>query len=151
MTDFEEVSSKVECVKIAMNQDKNGFVLKLSLHPNDTPEDLLRDPVGTRYLAVLVRIDAHEQPVAAPATEEGLKAIKIAGTMCSDYTFQEWMVRKGYAEDMTEVSVAAGMRKILRVASRKELKVDAKARQRLLDLRGEFVEAMRQGQQHRRE
>ena len=86
--EIEALSSRFEAVKIAMTQDKNGLVLKLSIHPNDAPEDMMRDPVGTRYLIVAVRIDDEDEPVASPSTREASMVVKIAGTLSRDERFQ---------------------------------------------------------------
>ena len=45
-----------EAKKIALKQDSNGFVLTLAVHPDEAPEELLRDFVGARYVVVMVRI-----------------------------------------------------------------------------------------------
>ena len=52
-----------EGVKVALKQDKTGYVLALSIHPDDVPTDLLRDFVGARYGVAMVRIDGNEQPM----------------------------------------------------------------------------------------
>ena len=44
-----------EGIKVALKQDKTGYVLTLSMHPDDIPESLLRDFVGARYQVVMVR------------------------------------------------------------------------------------------------
>lgn len=145
MSEIREIASHFEAVKIAMTQDKNGFILKLSLHPNDTPEDVLRDPVGTRYTIALVRMNDQSEPVASPSTDDGIRAIKLAGTLCTDPDFQMWMVGKGYCVELTEDAVADGLRTYLGVASRKELKTDADARSALGRLRDDFVAEYRGG------
>lgn len=145
MTDFEEMSSKFEAVKIAMNQDKNGHILKLSIHPNDTPEDIMRDPVGSRYLVVLVRMNDEGEPVASQSTEDGKKAVALAGALCGDENFQTWLVSTGDADEMSEMAATIALRKLLNITSRKELKVDAAARKRLLGIRDEFSHALRSG------
>mgnify|MGYP003658701148 CR=1 FL=1 len=52
-----------EAVKMAIKQDKNGYALTLSVHPDMIPEGLLRDFVGSRYQVVMVRINENEQPM----------------------------------------------------------------------------------------
>ena len=39
-----------EAVKTSMMQDKNGTNIKLTIHPNDVPEQLHKDWVGSRYV-----------------------------------------------------------------------------------------------------
>ena len=51
-----------EARKIALKQDRTGYVLTLSLHPDEIPEELLRDFVGARYACALVRIQDDESP-----------------------------------------------------------------------------------------
>ena len=52
-----------EAVKIAMRQDKNGHVLVLSIHPNDIPNELFSDWLGSRYYVSLVKLNDDETPV----------------------------------------------------------------------------------------
>lgn len=145
MTDIREAHTQVEAVKIAMQQDKNGHVLKLSIHPSDTPESIMRDPVGTRYMVVLVRMDDEGNVVASQTDEEGRKAIKLAGTLCADENFQQWLIKVGEISDMTEVAASTWLRGYLRVTSRRELKTDAEARKRLQVVRDEFIAALNAG------
>lgn len=137
--DYEDVSTKVECIKIAMNQDKTGYILKLSLNPADAPEELLRDLVGTRYLAVFVRLDGQDKPVASEITEEGKRAVALAGTLCGDEMFQEWLCISGETDKYSEEAASVAMRRLLGVASRAELKTNAGARQKLKEIRDNFV------------
>lgn len=143
MEDIRDIHTQFEGVKVAMTQDKNGHILKLAIHPNDTPESIMRDPVGTRYMVVLVRLDDQGKPVAAPIDEEGKKAVMISGALCSDPNFQEWLVESGLADDMSEVAASTWLRKRLGITSRKELKTDKLARDRLTDVRSEFITWLR--------
>lgn len=145
MSEIEGMSSNMECVKIALNQDKTGFILKLSIHPNDVPEDLLRDPVGTRYLAVLVRVDDQDQPVPSKTKSDGDQAIRIAGTLCADARFQQWLVFMHHIDIATEEAAVEYVRRRLGVRSRSELRSNADGRQRLLALRDEFLANLRRG------
>ena len=45
-----------ECVKVALKQDRTGFILTLSVHPDEIPEELMRDFVGARYMLSLIHI-----------------------------------------------------------------------------------------------
>lgn len=137
--DVRGVAINFEAVKIAFTQDKNGFVLKLSLHPNDAPESVMMDALGTRYMVALVRLSDDGIPVASPSDEEGKRAVALAGTLCSDEFFQEYLCIKGDAEEYSEIAASIALRRLLGVTSRKELKTDAKARQKLLGIRDEFV------------
>lgn len=143
MTDFHDLSSQFECVQIAMVKDKNGYVLKLAVHPTDAPEDLLRDPVGTRYLAVLVRLGDQDQPVASPQKEAGLQAVRIAATMCGDVRFQQWLAMSGSIDAVNEEAATQFLRDYCGIKSRSELKTNGKARDQLFALRDEFTNHLR--------
>ena len=52
-----------ETVKVALKQDATGFVLTLKIHPDEIPEELMRDFVGARYMIAMVRLNDDEQPV----------------------------------------------------------------------------------------
>lgn len=145
MNDVREAHTQFEAVKIAMTQDRNGHVLKVSIHPSDTPESVMRDPVGTRYMIVLVRIGDEGQPVAAPVDEEGRKAVALAATMCGDKNFQSWLAVSGEIDDANEEAATVWLRKYLKITSRKELRVDKQARDMLNGLRGEFIAALKSG------
>ena len=80
-----------EGVKVALKQDKTGYVLTLSMHPDDIPEDLLRDFVGARYQVVMVRIDSNEKPMNPQEEFAGDRALRIAGMLCRDTRFWEFL------------------------------------------------------------
>lgn len=143
MSDLAEISSKIECRKIAMRQTDKGHVISLLVHPDDMPENLFRDPVGQRYMAVLVRLNDQDEPVADPQTEEGIKAVTAAGALCADPRFQGWLVINDIAEEASEEAAAAALRIECRVTSRKEFRVNQEARQRFFALRDQFVADLR--------
>ena len=45
-----------EAIKIAMRQDRSGFILTLNVHPDEAPSEMLKDFVGARYQVVMVRL-----------------------------------------------------------------------------------------------
>jgi len=74
-----------EARKVALKQDRTGFVLTLSLHPDEAPEELIRDFVGTRYACAVVRINDDES-----ATEYNNR-VKKAGMLCKNPDFQVFL------------------------------------------------------------
>lgn len=74
-----------EARKIALKQDRSGFVLTLVLHPDEIPEDLIRDYVGTRYACAFVRINDDETPV------EHNNRVQQAGMLCKNTAFQQFL------------------------------------------------------------
>ena len=74
-----------EARKVALKQDRTGFVLTLCLHPDEIPEELLRDFVGARYACALVRIQDDETPT------QYKNRVQHAGMLCRTEAFQEWL------------------------------------------------------------
>lgn len=74
-----------EAVKVALKQDKTGFVLTLNIHPDEIPEELLRDFVGARYGVAMVRILEDESVV------DYKNRVKQAGILCKSSEFQYWL------------------------------------------------------------
>ena len=107
-----------EARKIALKQDRTGFILTLALHPDEAPEEILRDFVGARYACALVRIQDDESP-----TQYSNRVAK-AGMLCRDPDFQEFLLCDN------ETDAAHLLCKRCGIESRTELhgKVDAKAK-----------------------
>jgi hypothetical protein len=74
-----------ECVKVALKQDRTGFILTVSIHPDEIPEELVRDFVGSRYGVAMVRINDDE--TAIPYDNR----VKKAGMLCRLRIFQKWL------------------------------------------------------------
>ena len=74
-----------EARKVALKQDRTGYVLTLSLHPDEIPDELLRDFVGARYGCALVRINDDETPVSYN------NRVQKAAILCKDEKFQKFM------------------------------------------------------------
>lgn len=85
-----------EARKVALKQDRTGFVLTLSLHPDEIPEELLRDFVGARYACALVRIQDDESPT--PYNNR----VQKAAMLCKQEAFQAFM---GVDNEMDAASV----------------------------------------------
>lgn len=74
-----------EARKVSLKQDRTGYVLTLSLHPDEIPEELLRDFVGTRYACAIVRIQDDETPTAYN------NRVQKAGMLCRQENFQTFL------------------------------------------------------------
>jgi len=121
-----------EAIKMALKQDKTGYVLTLSMHPDEIPEDLLRDFVGARYQVVMVRLNSDEQPLDRDREYEGDKAVRLAGLLCREKEFWEFLNDQGQIFDATEKEATEWLREYCNVQSRAELKTNPEAR-KLLD------------------
>lgn len=85
-TSTEKRVTTFEATKLPAKQTNGGWVLSLVIHPNDVPEDVLKDPVGTRYMVVV-------SPFAdeSPDFEIGTKAFRRLGAVCRDRGYQSWI------------------------------------------------------------
>ena len=119
-----------EGVKVALKQDKTGYVLALSIHPDDVPTDLLRDFVGARYGVAMVRIDGNEQPMNREE-HDGDKSIRIAGLLCRDPDFWRYLYSNTQIMQENEKEATQWLRDYLNVQSRSELKTNLAARELL--------------------
>lgn len=127
-----------EGVKVALKQDKTGYVLALSMHPDDIPEPLLRDWVGARYQVVMVRLDSNEQPMDRQEQFQGDRYIKIAAMLCNEEMFAKYLVEKGLIFDADLLLAKDWLRSELGVYSRSELKHNREAQIKLDVILGEY-------------
>ena len=127
-----------EGVKVALKQDKTGYVLAVSIHPDDVPVELLRDFVGSRYQVVMVRMDGSEQPMNREEEFGADRSIRIAGMLCRDPQFWKYLYDDTQIMQATEKEATDWLRDFLNIQSRTELKTNEEARQHLDKLHKEF-------------
>lgn len=89
-----------EARKAHLKQDKNGHVLSLVIHPDESPEQLWRDLVGQPYMVVMAPI---EDAAPDPQDIEGRKALSSMRASCKDPAFQSWLGAKTEDEAVTTV------------------------------------------------
>lgn len=121
-----------EAVKVALKQDKTGYILTLCLHPDEIPEELMRDFVGSRYGVVMVRINDSEEPLDREEEFGGAKAVRLAGILCKEPDFWEFLYDDLQIMERNEKEASDWLRNFLNLGSRSELKTNPEARQ-LLD------------------
>ena len=127
-----------EGVKVALKQDKTGYVLTLSMHPDDIPEELLRDFVGARYQVVMVRLDSNEKPMDPQEEFAGDRAIRIAGMLCRDPKFWEFLYARSDIPTKDYESATQWLRFYLDLESRSQLKTNVEAQSQLDKLYREY-------------
>jgi hypothetical protein len=115
-----------EARKVALKQDRTGFVLTLSIHPDEIPMELLRDFVGARYACGLIRLQDDETHT------EYNNRVQKAGMLCKQERFQEFLDAHGEMSCATELCARLG------IASRSELNGNAKAQEKFDALVKEF-------------
>jgi hypothetical protein len=130
-------TSQFEAVKMAMKQDRTGYVLTLSVHPDEVPDEILRDFVGARYQVVMVRLNGNDQPMIREQ-EYAPDPVKIAGILCRDVDFHRFLVEIGNIAEANEKSTIDWMRNELGIASRTELKTKTDAARHLFTINEEF-------------
>lgn len=113
-----------ECRKVALKQDRTGYVLTVVIHPDEIPEELLRDFVGSRYGVAMVRISDDES--AVPYTNRVMQA----GMLCRTREFQFWLKECGHAERVSENDAINALYKLCEVTSRTELNGNTEAQQK---------------------
>jgi hypothetical protein len=123
---------------MALKQNKDGYVLTMSVHPDEVPDALLRDFVGARYQVVMVRLGDNEEPIDRRVFD-GDKAVRLAGVLCREKEFWSFLVEQGEVFDPSEDEVTEWLRDYLGIKSRSELKVNEDARSRLSLLNKEYL------------
>lgn len=127
-----------EAIKTGLKQSKDGYMLTLAVHPDDLPDDLMRDFVGSRYVVVMVRLGDNEQPMNREHEFPGDHAVKMAGILCRDPEFWEWLHQKEWLYEKNEKACAEWISSYLDIESRKELKTNEEARHLFNQLRTSF-------------
>ena len=127
-----------EALKVALKQDKTGYVLTLCMHPDEIPTSLLRDFVGARYQVVMVRLDDHQNPMEPRDDSGGERAVKIAGILCREKRFWEYLHNDSQIFTPTEKEATNWLREALNIKSRAELKTNQAARDLLDKINKEY-------------
>jgi len=113
-------------------------MLSLAVHPDELHNDLMRDFVGSRYVVVMVRLGDDEQPMNQENEFPGDHAVKLAGILCRDPEFWDWLHQKEWLMEKNEKACASWIASYLDIESRKELKTNEEARHLFNQLRTSF-------------
>ena len=132
-------TSQFEGKKIALKQTKDGYAMTLAIHPDDIPDELVRDFVGARYMVVMVRLGDTEEPLNRQEFA-GSKYVKMAGMLCRDPQFWEWLHEDGMLFERNEGACVEWMTGYLDIGSRSELKTDQEAQRSLAHINERFKE-----------
>jgi hypothetical protein len=129
-----------ESIKTGLKQSKDGYMLSLAVHPDELPEELMRDFVGSRYMVVMVRIGDNEEPVDRKEFKKHHPAVAMAGMLCRDRLFWEYIDMRFNENVMTEGECTEWLKYQFEIDSRAELKSNEKAREAFLKLKEEYEE-----------
>jgi hypothetical protein len=126
-----------EASKVALKQDATGYVLTLRIHPDQIPEELLRDFVGARYMVGMARVNDDEN---AQVYEN---RVKKAGMLCKNSSFWEWQQLEGLdtldAKELEKRSVDA-LCELCGINSRTELNGNKQAQEAFDNMVKEYEE-----------
>lgn len=145
MSDIRDVAINFEAVKVSMNQDKNGLMLKLAIHPADAPQDLVVAPVGTRYMIAAVMLNDQDEPTKGVKKREADSVISIAGALCRNERFWGWLEETGLADDRSEKAAVQAVREFCGIKSRSEFSTNEAARTKFNALKDQFEADYRKG------
>jgi hypothetical protein len=120
-----------ETVKIALKQDATGYVLTLRIHPDEIPEELLRDFVGARYMLAMARINDDDTLVASRSI------VQQAGMLCRSPAFQKYCQDR-YGADVSEDGATAALYGACEIQSRTQLNGSTSAKKLFAEMLSDF-------------
>jgi hypothetical protein len=121
-----------EAVKIALKQDKTGFVLTLNIHPDEIPNELMRDFVGARYGVAMVRIQDNES-----ATQYDNR-VKRSGILGRSKRFHLWLRKENGLTIDGEDDAVEAIHRICGIQSRTELNGNKQAQDKFDELVNDY-------------
>lgn len=130
-------SIQFEGIKVGLKQSKDGYVLTMAIHPDDIPDDLVRDFVGSRYMVVMVRLGDDEQPFDRKEVKKD-PAVAMAGMLCRDQDFWQFVGEYTFDDIASEGECAEWMKMYFAINSRADFKQNTAARERFLNMKEKF-------------
>ena len=131
-------TSQFEARKIALKQTKEGHVLTLAIHPDESPDEVLRDFVGSRYMVVMVRLADNEVPMVRDEEFAGAKLVKQAGMLCRETQFWDYLYDQAQIFEQSESHAVSWLCQYLNISSRAELKANESAQHLFKQLNEEY-------------
>ena len=130
--------SQFEAVKVAIKQDKTGYILTLSIHPDEIPAEVMRDFVGSRYQVVMVRLNGEEKPMNRDQ-EHSRDLVRTAGILCRDKAFHKFLLETGQVLEASEAEAINWLKSELKIVSRSELTTNIPAAKQFTVIYLEFL------------
>ena len=129
-----------EAIKIAMRQDRSGFILTLNVHPDEAPSEMLKDFVGARYQVVMVRLSDGDTPMNRDQ-EYARDPVRMSAILCKDIAFGNFLLDTNQMFILpTEAEVTEWIRDELKITSRAELKDNQAAAKQFWFIYQEFMQ-----------
>ena len=129
-----------EAIKIAMRQDRSGFILTLNVHPDEAPSEMLKDFVGARYQVVMVRLSDGDTPMNRDQ-EYARDPVRMSAILCKDKEFARFLFNSSLTFTwLEEAEVTSWLREELKITSRAELKNNREAADQFWFIYQEFMQ-----------
>lgn len=126
-----------ESVKVGMKQDNSGYVLTLRIHPDEVPEVIMRDFVGSRYMTVMVRLNEEERPMNREQ-ELAKDMVRVSGMLCRDPDFWKFLQESGEIIEKSDKEATEWLKRYLKVESRADISKSQEAVEKMLGIKREF-------------
>jgi hypothetical protein len=127
-----------ESVKVGMKQDNSGYILTMRIHPDEVPETIMRDFVGSRYMTVMVRLNEEEKPMNREQ-ELAKDMVRVSGMLCRDPDFWQFLQESGQIIEKSDKEATEWLKTYLKVQSRADIGKSQKATEQMLGIKQEFA------------
>lgn len=129
-----------EGIKTGLKQSKDGYILTVAVHPDDLPDNLMKDFIGSRYMVVMVRIGDDEKPVNRENFMKNDPSVSMAGMLCRSSDFWDYVSLTTDDIVSSEGECAEWMKYYFDIESRADFKTNQEARAKFLKFKQGFEE-----------
>tara|TARA_R100001510_G_scaffold24017_1_gene21114 strand:- start:10705 stop:11118 length:414 start_codon:yes stop_codon:yes gene_type:complete len=132
MSEVRDNAMNFEAVKVSMSQNKEGVILRLSVHPNDCPSDLHTDWVGSRYMVAMVKLNDQDEIETRQNEQAIQRLIASCGLLCRELDFQSFLGVDSEDKAVDSIREKCG------ISSRSEFRDNVLARESFIRIREEY-------------
>jgi len=132
MSEVRDNAMNFEAVKVSMSQNKEGVILRLSVHPNDCPSDLHTDWVGSRYMVAMVKLNDQDEIETRQNEQAIQRLIASCGLLCRELDFQSFLGVDSEDKAVDSIREKCG------ISSRSEFRDNILARESFIRIREEY-------------
>ena len=132
MSEVRDNAMNFEAVKVSMSQNKEGVILRLSVHPNDCPSDLHTDWVGSRYMVAMVKLNDQDEIETRENEKAVQRLIASCGLLCRELDFQSFLGVDSEDKAVDSIREKCG------ISSRSEFRDNILARESFIRIREEY-------------
>jgi hypothetical protein len=113
-------------------------MLSIAVHPDDIPDPLVKDFVGSRYMVVMVRLNDEDKPMERVKSHHPV--VSMAGMLCRDSEFWAYVTLVCEEVICSEAECAEWFKFHFDISSRSELKTNELAREAFIKFKEGFEE-----------